>query len=252
MKKVASIQSNYIPWKGYFDMINMVDLFIFYDDVQYTHYDWRNRNSIKTKNGLKWLTIPCGGNRERLIHEVQPSNFTWQKGHWNLILENYRKAACFKYYRPFFEQIYLGQQWTNLSELNQHLIKSISTEFLGINHVQFDDSRNYNLQNKGAERVRELLLKCKADTYLSGPAAKSYMPENFMENELTLEWMDYSDYPVYNQLYPPFAHNVSIIDLLFNEGENAVRFMKSFRQENEGHSFASASCNLKPAKHLTL
>lgn len=229
MKRVAILQSNYIPWKGYFDMINMVDLFIFHDDLQYTHGDWRNRNLIKASNGLKWLSIPCGINEKRLIHEVQLTNFSWQRDHWNLIVENYRKAGYFKIYRSFFEKIYLGQKWKNLSDLNQHIIMSISREILGINHIQFDDSRNYKLTKKNAERVNELLLKCKADTYLSGPTAKSYLPENFMKNEIILEWMDYSDYPEYNQLYPPFAHNVSIIDLIFNEGENAIKFMKSFQ-----------------------
>jgi hypothetical protein len=231
MKKVAILQSNYIPWKGYFDMINMVDLFIFHDDLQYTHGDWRNRNLIKTSSGVKWLTIPCGTSEKRLIHEVELNTSFWQKDHWNLILQSYRKAKYFKTYRTFFEEIYLGTEWKNLSTLNQYLIKNISKEILGINHVEFDDSRNYNLVERKADRVKELLLKSKAETYLSGPAAKAYLPENFMENNIDLKWMDYSGYPEYNQQYPPFVHNVSIIDLIFNEGENSLKYMKSFNVE---------------------
>ena len=65
LKKVAIVQSNYIPWKGYFDLINLVDEFILFDDMQYTRRDWRNRNIIKTFNGLLWLTIPVGRHRSR-------------------------------------------------------------------------------------------------------------------------------------------------------------------------------------------
>lgn len=71
MKKVGVIQSNYIPWKGYFDLIHDVDLFVFYDDVQYTKNDWRNRNLIKTPTGAKWLTIPVSSNLNNLIYEVE-------------------------------------------------------------------------------------------------------------------------------------------------------------------------------------
>jgi hypothetical protein len=233
MKRVAVLQSNYIPWKGYFDMINMVDLFIFHDDLQYTKNDWRNRNLIKTSRGLIWLSVPCGKNTKRLIDEVQMVGHSWQKEHWNIITEYYKNAKYFKEYKSFFEKIYLETQWETLSELNQHIIVSISKEILGIDHVQFGNSRNYKLTKKKAERLSELLVQCQADLYISGPAAQSYLPDNFMENKIILQWMDYSGYPEYNQLYPPFAHNVSIIDLIFNEGKNAIKFMKSFEPEKK-------------------
>ena len=228
MKKISISQSNYIPWKGYFDLINMADEFIFHDDLQYTKNDWRNRNKIKTKNGLEWLTIPCGVNEKRLICEVELENKDWQKHHWQKIVANYSKASYFNAYKDFFEDFYLNKKWTNLSEMNQTLIKRISKEILSIN-TEFYDSRDFNLKSKKSERVKELLVKRNADIYYSGPSAKDYLEEKELEDAgIKVVWMDYSGYLEYIQLFPPFEHNVSILDLIFNEGKNARHFLKSF------------------------
>ena len=128
--------------------------------------------------------------------------------------------------------IFLDKEWNNLSDMNQFIIKSISKDILNIN-TKFEDTRSYDLENSKAERVLELLEKTGAEVYLSGPAAKNYFNESMTEKiGVKLEWMDYSGYPEYNQLYPPFEHGVSILDLIFNEGENAKKFMKSFSNEN--------------------
>ena len=227
MKKVAILQSNYIPWKGYFDIIGSVDLFIFHDDLQYTKGDWRNRNKIKTPNGLEWLTIPCGTSEKRLICEVELKDKSWQKKHWNKISASYRKAPFFKEYEPLFKDIFLNREWDNLSEFNQYFIKYISREILGF-ETEFDDSRRYNLVSSKAKRVIELLKKSNADCYLSGPSAKNYISDNmFLENDIQIEWMDYSNYPEYNQLHGEFKHDVSIIDLFFNQGDQSLNFLKS-------------------------
>jgi hypothetical protein len=226
MRTVAVLQSNYIPWKGYFDLINSVDLFIFYDDVQFTKNDWRARNKIKTPDGLKWIAIPCGFKSNKLIYEIDLPVSDWQNKHWNLIEENYSKAPYFNLYKKFFENIYLNQKWKNLSELNQFLIKNISFNFLNIK-TQFDDSRNYNIQGKGEDRLINLLKKVNTTKYISGPSAKAYISNNkFVSEGIHLEWMNYDNYPEYSQLYPPFEHAVSIIDLLFNTGPNAKNFFK--------------------------
>src|SRR3972149_8076204 len=227
-KKVAILQSNYIPWKGYFDLMNMVDVFIFHDDLQYTKSDWRNRNLIKTPNGPKWLTIPCGTNEHRLICDVELKDSSWQLSHWASIKTNYAHSEYFKNYQSFFEEIYLGTQWRNLSEMNQAIIIRIARDLLGIS-TEFEDSRKYFLTQRKAERVKELLIKADATEYISGPAAKDYLSEEFLaEAGIQLTWMDYNGYAEYPQLHPPFTHQVSIIDLLFNTGERAVNFMKSF------------------------
>lgn len=229
-KKVAILQSNYIPWKGYFDIINMVDLFIFYEDIQYTKNDWRNRNKIKTHKGLEWLSIPCGPDIKRLVCEVELKSHEWQKKHWKTLIHNYQNAMYFNEYAPFFEGFYLNHVWQNLTEMNQYLIRKIAVEILHIT-TEFDDSRRYNLTEKKDKRVMELLMKAGATDYLSGPRAKDYLdPQDFDKEGINLAWMDYSGYPEYRQLYPPFVHEVSIIDLIFNEGPNARFYLKSRMQ----------------------
>ncbi|MFZ1831116.1 MAG: WbqC family protein [Candidatus Competibacteraceae bacterium] len=229
-RRVAILQSNYIPWKGYFDIIHDVDLFIFYDDVQYTKRDWRNRNKIKTPRGSEWLTVPANGGREDLICEVQLSDSKWQASHWKTIKQFYNKSPFFLYYQKLLEDVYLSNVWTHLSDLNQHLIKIIAHESLGIK-TEFVDSRIYAASAVKQERIIELLVKCGATFYLSGPAAKSYIDEAFFSQAgIELAWKDYSGYPEYPQCFPPFEHGVSILDLLFNVGPDAPWYIWGWRE----------------------
>jgi hypothetical protein len=224
--RVGIIQSNYIPWRGYFDIIGQVDLFIFYDDVQYTKGDWRNRNKIKTSRGPDWLTVPVGTDLKRLICEVEINDSRWQKDHFDRITANYHSAPFLNDMLGFLESIYLETKWTNLSELNQHIIARICREFLGIT-TPFEDSRRFELTGKKGERVIELLKQAGATSYLSGPAAKNYLdPARFEEAGIALEWMDYSGYHPYKQLHPPFDGAVSIIDMLLMLGPDTPRFAK--------------------------
>lgn len=219
--RVSILQSNYLPWKGYFDIILKSDVFIFHDDLQYTKNDWRNRNQIKTHNGLDWITIPCGTDTNRLICEVEIKSTDWQQKHWNKISASYRKAPYFEYYRDFFYDFYHTKSWTNLSELNQFLIKHIVRHFLKYD-VEFMDSRQFHLGDlRASKRVVELLKRANATTYISGPSAKNYLVESdFKDAKIELEYMDYSQYPEYPQLHGSFVHGVSIIDMLFNCGDN--------------------------------
>ncbi|KKR03407.1 MAG: hypothetical protein UT26_C0001G0011 [Microgenomates group bacterium GW2011_GWC1_39_12] len=224
-KTVAILQSNYIPWKGYFNIIKESDLFIFHDDLQYTKQDWRNRNKIKTSHGIQWLTIPCGTNEHRKICDVMIVDDGWQKTHWNNIYNAYHQAPYFRSYAPFFEQVYLHIRWHNLSALNQYVIQYLAREFLDIT-TRFDDSRIYNLKENKEKRVLELLTAVHATKYISGPAAKSYIHEDlFTKRGITIHWMNYSHYKQYPQFYPPFEHAVSIIDLLFHVGPKAKDYI---------------------------
>lgn len=227
--RAAIIQSNYIPWKGYFDIINSADLFVFHDDLQYTKSDWRNRNTVLGPNGPKWLTIPCGSDENRLICEVALNDSNWQKEHFNLITEYYRPAPYFKSYIPIFEEFYLNHEWKNLSDLNQYLIKKICTEYFQIK-TRFGDSRPYELRYRKQERVIELVKKIRATTYISGPKAKQYLSEKVFDAEnIKLEWMSYDGYTAYPQLWTStFHNNVSVIDLIFNVGPEFKPYMLSF------------------------
>ncbi len=229
MKKVAIIQSNYIPWKGYFDIINMVDEFILYDDAQYTRRDWRNRNKIKTPQGLLWLTIPVivKGKYFQKIRDVKIADKNWAKKHWKAIKLNYSKAKYFKDYKDFFEELYLSSKEEYLSEINYKFIIAIN-HLLGIK-TKIRWSSEFILHGDKSEKLLSICKQCNANIYLSGPAAKSYLDVALFEKEnIQVEWMDYSGYKEYEQLYPPFEHGVSIIDLIFNVGPHFKHYMKSF------------------------
>jgi len=230
-KKVAILQSNYIPWKGYFELIHNVDLFIFYDDVQYTKRDWRNRNLIKTIHGVKWLTIPVGNVNNRLICDVSINNHQWSLNHWKTIHRYYSRAPYFKIYQKGLEKIYIERRWTNLSELNNYIIKYISRDILKIETV-FMDSREFSPQGHKSERLIDILTKAKADCYLSGPSAKTYLDETlFQKANIKVVYQEYSGYPEYPQLYPPFIHEVSILDLLFHVGPKAPYYIWGWRTD---------------------
>lgn len=228
--RVAILQSNYIPWKGYFDIIHDVDLFVFYDDLQYTTRDWRNRNRIKTPKGLEWLTIPVGARKDRLICKVEIPDRRWARKHWRTIGQYYARAKHFKRYAPFFEEVYCCTEWRNLSVLNQYLIKRIATDLLGIQTV-FRDSREFEPQGVKQERLLDLLRKAGATQYVSGPAAKDYIePERFRDAGIELAWKDYAGYPEYPQFFPPFTHQVTVLDLLFHVGADAPYYIWGWRE----------------------
>jgi hypothetical protein len=230
-RRVAILQSNYIPWKGYFDIVHDVDLFIFYDDLQFTTRDWRTRNRVKTQNGAEWMTIPAGNDRNRLICEVTLADDTWQAKHWRMLQQNYGRCAHFHRYKDYLESVYLGRRWTHLSELNQSLIRHISHEFLGI-RTDFADSRAWSVRGQKLDRLLDLVVQSGATHYLSGPAAKDYIePARLEQAGVALEWKNYAGYPEYPQRFPPFEHGVSILDLLFNTGPEAPQFIWGWRQQ---------------------
>ncbi|MEQ6123899.1 WbqC family protein [Pseudotenacibaculum sp. MALMAid0570] len=221
---VSILQSNYIPWKGYFDLIARSDVFVIYDEVQYTKNDWRNRNKIKTSNGPQWLTIPVKqSSLDQKIYETEVLKTNWYKKHINALQTNYGKAPYFKEFMETLKPIYERGE-TNLSTINKHLIEVIC-EILNID-TEIIDSRDLNLQGGRQERLEDACRKLKADRYLSGNAAKSYLDEQRFEAiGINVDWMDYKGYKTYNQLYPPFVHEVTILDLIFNEGEKAREFL---------------------------
>jgi hypothetical protein len=228
-KVLAVIQSNYIPWKGYFDIINMADKFIIHDDVQYTKNDWRNRNKIKTEGGLRWLTIPVSvkGHYGKLIRDIKVTDTRWHKEHWRVLKQQYQRAGCFSEYADWLEELFCDLKLEYLSEINYKFITEICRE-LGI-ETKISWSSDYELSDGKNERLISLCQQVGATEYLSGPAAKDYIDESMFEAAgIKVSWMDYSGYPEYPQLFPPFEHGVSILDLILNMGRDASKYMKSF------------------------
>lgn len=229
MKKILITQSNYIPWKGYFDGINTADVFVVYDEMQYTKRDWRNRNKIKTQNGAQWISIPVEvkGKYFQKINETKVSDRNWRLKHWDSIRHNYSKAPFFKEYAEIFEELYLNNQEEYLSEINISFINEIN-KILSI-ETEIIWSKDLDLRGDKSEKLLNICLDLEGTDYYSGPSAKNYMDvELFEKNGINVHWFDYSGYPEYNQMFGEFDHEVSILDLIFNEGPTAKNFMKSF------------------------
>lgn len=228
MKKIAILQSNYIPWKGYFDIMGSVDEFIIYDEMQYTKNDWRNRNKIKTTNGLIWLTIPVKIEKlNQKINETKIADNKWYIKHKNSLQTNYGKATKFKECKDFIFNIYeQASRLDYISEINYTFLNEIN-KFLKIS-TKISFSTDYNIGDGKTERLINICKQSNSNIYLSGPSAKNYIDEAlFTKNNINLEWFDYIGYKEYEQLYPPFEHGVSILDLIFNTGEDAYKYLKN-------------------------
>lgn len=229
MKSVAILQSNYIPWKGYFDLINRVDEFILYDDMQYTRRDWRNRNKIKTPDGIQWLTVPVRvkGRFHQTIRETEVDGAIWRQKHWASLHRSYARASHFQSVARELEPLYVGMDVPLLGQLNRVFIEWVCG-FLGIT-TPITNSWDYRLDGAASStgRLVDLCRQSGATEYVTGAAARAYLdPDAFAAHGITVAWHEYGGYPEYPQLWGGFDHHVSILDLLFNCGREATRFMK--------------------------
>lgn len=226
-KRLAIVQSSYIPWKGFFDIVRRVDELVLYDDVQFTRRDWRNRNRIKTPQGLVWLTIPveAKGNYRRAIKDIRVSDPGWSTRHWTTLRHAYSRAPCFEAYGPRVEVLYRRvSEEELLSRVNFVFLEGLR-DMLGI-QTPLTWSTDYDAEGSSTARLVSLCERAGATSYLSGPSARAYLNEElFAAAGIEVRWMDYEGYPEYEQLHPPFEHRVSVLDLLFHTGERAPEYL---------------------------
>lgn len=234
MKKALILQSNYIPWKGYFYAIKEVDIFVMYDDVQYTKNDWRNRNLIKSKQGLQWLTIPIETKNKscQKINEAKIVNNFWACKHLASIKHNYTKAKYYKQYIPFFEDLYNRCNSKYLIDINRLFLTNICN-LLDIK-TPIIHSSDYDLKSTNkTERIVEMCSKINVTDYYSGPAANAYIDVALFDNSnINLHYFNYGNFPIYQQLYLPFLHEVSIIDVILNTGPDAKNYIEKNSMQN--------------------
>ncbi|AVS89915.1 hypothetical protein C8238_18085 [Paracidovorax avenae] len=221
------VQSNYLPWKGYFDLMRQADILVLYDDVQYTRRDWRNRNVIKTPQGLHWLTVPVNskGQYHQEIERITVSSSDWMERHWSTIAMSYGKSPGFLEYGEALRSMLHGcADCTLLSEINHRLIQGLA-RLLDIG-TPIARSSTYGKVPGKNENLIHLCQAVGATRYLSGPSASSYLdPTLFSRAGIDLSYMDYSGYPEYKQPHGPFNHFVSVIDLLMSTGRQAAKYL---------------------------
>jgi hypothetical protein len=226
--KCVILQPSYIPWRGYFDQINRADVFVFYDDVQYDKHGWRNRNQIRTAQGRQWLTIPVhsGGVVEKSvpINQVKIDwSRQWNTAHWKTLTFAYGRAPFFRNYTALLESFYQRQD-IFLADFTIDLTITLARE-LGIHHTRFIRSSGLEATGQKTGRLVQILTHLGATHYISGPSAQYYIEnEKFASAGIALEYMDYN-YPEYPQLHEPFDPNLSILDLLFMTGPDALRYI---------------------------
>jgi hypothetical protein len=233
LKKVAILQSSYIPWKGYFDLINQVDEFVFLEDVQFTNRDWRTRNQILMHDKKIWLSIPTKKTkRETLLNSVFiDDNQNWRASHMEKIKQSYIKHPYFREYSWILNEIYLNNI-DNLSSFNINSVKVIA-KVLGIDTV-FKVSSQFNVDAKKDDRLIEICRQLDADLYLSGPSAQDYInPIKFIKSNLKLEYMNYDNYPIYEQKSNLFDHQVSVLDLIFSVGPKASWYIWGWKNNDK-------------------
>ena len=224
--RCAILQPSYIPWRGYFDIIRRVDLFVFYDDVQYDRRSWRNRNIVKSPQGPLWLTIPVRARNSQLagtpINMIEMDGSAWAGRHLATLQHLYARAPHFAEFRPWLDRIY-GSPPHLLADFTIALIIELSS-LLGI-HTRFVRSSELGVTGTKTKRLINVLDRVGAKHYLSGPSAQDYIDERLFEKHgVSLEWMTY-DYPEYPQLHPPYDPHVSVLDLLFMTGIRAIEYI---------------------------
>lgn len=225
---VVILQPSYIPWRGYFDQIHRADLFIFYDDVQYDKHGWRNRNQIKTSQGKQWITIPVhskGVTEGIPIKDVRIDwSKSWPKKHLNALTFAYAKAPFFRSFQPWLESVY-NREDEFLADFTIDTTVELAG-ILGITGTKFMRSSEIpGIDGQKTERLIQILQHVGAKHYLSGPSARDYIErDKFEEAGITLEYIQY-DYSEYPQLHPPYDPFVTILDLLFMVGEDALSYI---------------------------
>lgn len=223
-KRVAILQSNYIPWRGYFRILGSVDEFVVYDVVQFTKNDWRNRNRIRTAQGLQWLTVPVktSGRFGQSIAETEIAGPAWAEAHWKRIAQAYARAPFLSMYRTRFEEVYAACALeTRLSAVNRRLLVLVAG-FLGLPAVITDaDACNGDTDRTG--RLVEICRSAGATVYVTGPSALGYLDlPRFAAAQIEVEVMDYSSLGPYPQVHGgAFESHVSVLDVLFNAGDAA-------------------------------
>jgi len=231
--KAVILQSGYIPWLGYFDLIKKADAFVFLDDVQWTTRDWRNRNRVRTPEGWSWLTVPVQLRKphyEYIVKDVEIDNSrNWQEKHLRTLKSCYKKAPYFDEAYPLFDSI-LSKKQKFVVDLNYELLFGICN-YIGLKGTRFLFSQEMSISReiKKTGKLISILEEIRGvTTYISGPSAKSYIEESKFEGKgIKVEWHNYQ-HPYYRQntwgsnIFIPY---LSIIDLLFNHGTESLNIL---------------------------
>lgn len=235
--KMVILQPMYIPWMGYFGMMQQADIFIFHDDIEFVRQSWQRRNQIKVpenNGGSKWLSVPIEKDQGQNINEVRiNNNIDWQDDHWAEIKSAYSEEAVpyggehaeyFEDYANVIREIY-QKDWEYLSNLTTTTVE-ILAEQIGVGDLEIRSTSEMDVSGDKTDRVINILNTVGADEYISGPGAKDYLDvDSFRANGISLYWHEFT-HPEYPQPYGEFQSHMSAIDFLFNVGPDSERMLR--------------------------
>lgn len=235
MTTIAILQPHFLPWLGYFDLINRVDSFVYLDDVQYISREWKNRNKIRktpNSNEHSWLSVPVDGKATRKkIREVQVNkNQNWVNDHLQKIKNTYLNSPQFDFFFPIIKNWYQSVETIeNLSLLNKHIINEVC-KFIDV-QTKFIDSTNLDAQGAKDQKLLNICLKLNAKTLIANNKTAEYAnKEKFLEKNVNFITQDFT-HPNYNQYnknekisFMPF---LSIVDVCFNVPQNNIKSLLS-------------------------
>jgi hypothetical protein len=226
--RLVTLQPGYLPWCGFFDQMNKADIFVIYDNVQFSKGAWQNRNRIKTFQGIQWLTVPVliKGKNQPLVKDILIDNsINWRKNHLKSIQQNYSRAPFFKDYFGIFDEVY-AQKWEYLIDLDMAFVMELKIA-LGV-ETKISISSDLGIEGDTVQRLVNMCLALGADEFLEGSAGRDYLTgegeQLFRENGIQLTYQDYQ-HPVYRQLYGEFVPYLSVVDLLMNCGPESLNIL---------------------------
>ena len=220
-------QPCYLPWLGLFHKIAQADRYISFNQVQYQAKDWNNRNRIKTSQGPAWLSVPVlrKGRLDSSFENILiNNNVNWGRKHWNSLKLNYSKAPHFKKYADYFEDVF-SRDWVLLSSLNESMLQWF-LDTLSLN-IKVESAGDFNFAGQKNDLVLDMCKKMGATTYIFGSKGKEYADVNAFKNNDINVIFDQYNHPEYPQKYGGFTSHLSIVDLLFNCGEDSLEILMS-------------------------
>jgi hypothetical protein len=228
---LAVLQPGYLPWLGFFEQMLQAKVFVIYDEVQFDKNGWRNRNRIKTAQGIQWLTVPVltKGQNKPTNNSIQiNSMMSWNLKHLKGIELSYKKAPFFNGFFPKIEDV-LKRKWKFLLDLNLELI-FLLRDYLGIEtQIKLSSEIPSTIKTVSCpeERLVEICQFLDLNIFYEGLAGKNYINESFFsQSEIQVEFQEYK-HPVYRQLFGKFVSHLSCIDLIFNEGPDSLQILST-------------------------
>lgn len=231
--KIAINQPTYLPWMGYFDLIDQVDLFVILDNVQFVKQSWQQRNRIRTGNGLQWLTVPVAfrGRLGQLIKEVEIRDSDFARNHIRAIELAYARSPFFSQYFPSLSERIEELRKGLLLDLNLGLIRW-ALEILKI-ETPLVRASTLGVHGKRTELLANICEVLGANEYLSPLGSAEYLlaEQNVLcQRRVDVAFQNYH-HPQYHQVFTPFEPFTSVIDVIFNCGDQSPAIIRGGRRE---------------------